>query len=110
MTASTGERAAVLDDLLTERQSCRALSDAPVPRDLLDELLTMAQGSPSWCNTQPWHLTLASHAPFLRARIGLPEHRKILLGISFGFADREHPANAFRTNRADIDTAATVIS
>lgn len=228
MTAAIGERAAVLEDLLAARRSCRAFRDTPVPRDLLDQLLTLAQRSASWCNTQPWHLTvvegaaletlraefveyarthesesdfdfpaaytgeflarrrecawqlyesvgiakgdrvasavqtlenfrffgapavavittesdlgvygavdcgvyvgnfllaaqslglgtiaqaaLASHAPFLRERLGLPEHRKILLGVSFGFADDNHPANAFRTNRADIASAATVIS
>lgn len=228
MSATTGEHAAVLDALLAERQSCRAFRDTPVPRPLLDELLAMAQRSPSWCNTQPWHLTilegtaletlrtefveyarttetrpdfdfptaytgeflerrrecawqlyesvgiakgdraasaeqtlenfrffgapavavittesdlgvygavdcgvyvghfllaaqslglgaiaqaaLASHAPFLRKRLGIPEHRKIVLGISFGFSDHEHPANAFRTNRVDATAAVTVIS
>lgn len=168
MAAPTNDRVAVLDDLLTERSSCRAFLETPVPAEVLDRLLTMAQRSPSWCNTQPWHLTvvegsaletlrtefveharsqtekpdfpfpteytgqflerrrecawqlydsvgiaqaaLASHAPFLREHLDIPEHRKIVLGISFGYADTDHQANAFRTNRADIAIAARVIS
>ncbi|WP_280762204.1 nitroreductase [Prescottella agglutinans] len=222
------ERVAVLEELFTERWSCRAFQDIPVPREILDRLLAMAQRSPSWCNTQPWHITviegdaleairadfvehaqtnsdasdfpfparytgqflerrrecawqlydsvgiakgdrqasgeqalenfrffgapavavitteadlgtygavdcgvyvghfllaaqslglatiaqaaLASHAPFLRERLGLPENRKIVVGISFGYADVDHPANGFRTSRAGMDTVATLIS
>lgn len=228
MLTSTEDHVAVLNELLTQRRSCRAFRDEPVPREVLDRLLTMSQRSPSWCNTQPWHLTvvcgpaleklrsefvdharehapesdfefptaytgdllarrrecawqlyesvgvargdrrasaeqalqnfqffgapavavitteadvgvygavdcgvyvgnfllaaeslglatiaqaaLAAHAPFLRERLSIPDHRKIVLGISFGYADREHPANAFRTTRAGVASAATVIS
>ncbi len=228
MGAPIDARVAVLEELLTERWSCRAFQDTPVRREILDRLLAMAQRSPSWCNTQPWHITviegdaleairndfvdhaqstsgasdfpfpvrytgqylerrrecawqlydsvgiatgdrqasgeqalenfrffgapavavitteadlgtygavdcgvyvghfllaaqslglaaitqaaLASHAPFLRERLGLPENRKIVVGISFGYADADHPANGFRTSRADTDTVATFIS
>lgn len=228
MSAPTDRRVDVLDELMTQRWSCRAFLDTPVPRETTDRLLTMAQRSPSWCNTQPWHVTvvegaaleavradfvdharkhpeqpdfpfpekytgqflerrrecawqlydsvgitkgdrqasgeqalenfrffgapavavitteaelgtygavdcgvyvghfllaaqslglatiaqaaLASHAPFLRERLDLPENRKIVLGISFGFADLGHRANGFRTSRTDIDTAVTVMS
>lgn len=209
----------MLAGLLEERWSCRAFLSAPVPNETIERLVTMAQRSPSWCNTQPWELTiltgtalerlradfvdhvrthaaepdftfparytgryqerrrecarqlyesvgiglddreasgrqalenfrffgapalavitseedlgtygavdcgvyighfllaaqalglatiaqaaLASHAQFLRSRLNIPDHRKIVLGISFGYPDREHPANGFRTSRAD---------
>jgi nitroreductase len=45
---------------------------------------------------------LASHAPFVRAHFGIPEDRLVLCGISFGYEDQAHPANAFRTSRAPL--------
>jgi nitroreductase len=44
---------------------------------------------------------LAAHPDFVRAHLGLPADRRIVLGISFGHAEAEHPANRFRTERAD---------
>ncbi|AII10938.1 nitroreductase [Rhodococcus opacus] len=227
MAVSTDTRVDVLDELLDERWSCRAFLDTPVPAETLDRLLTTAQRSPSWCNTQPWQVTiltgqfleavrsefvdyatshsaapdlpfperysgkylerrrecawqlyesvgiaqgdreasgkqalenfrffgapavavitteadlgtygaidcgvyvgsfllvaqslglatiaqaaLASHAPFLRERLGIPDHRKIVLGISFGYPDRDHPANGFRTTRAAVGSETAVL-
>jgi nitroreductase len=50
---------------------------------------------------------LAGVAPFVRDWFGIPEQRKIVCGISFGYADPDHPANGFRTTRAPIDQAAS---
>lgn len=46
---------------------------------------------------------LAAHAKFVRRHFGLGDDRLMLCGISFGYADREHPANGFRTRRAGVD-------
>jgi nitroreductase len=46
---------------------------------------------------------LAGVAPFVRDHFAIPAHRKVVCGISFGFADPDHPANAFRTTRAPLD-------
>jgi len=51
---------ASLGRLLHGRWSCRAFDPAPVPRALIERLLTLAQRTPSWCNMQPWHLVLTS--------------------------------------------------
>jgi len=45
---------------------------------------------------------LAGYSPFIRAHFGIPEDQRIVCGISFGYADLEHPANGFRTTRAPI--------
>ena len=45
---------------------------------------------------------VASYAPLLRSHLGIAEDRMILCAISFGFADTAHPANDFRTNRAEL--------
>lgn len=54
--------AAVLDALLRARYSCRAYRQERVPRELVETALRMAQQTPSWCNTQPWRVHVASGA------------------------------------------------
>jgi nitroreductase len=46
---------------------------------------------------------IAAHAPMVRAHFDLPQDRLILCAISFGYADTEHPANSFRTQRETPD-------
>jgi nitroreductase len=45
--------------------------------------------------------SLATRPTFIRRHFGLPEDRRIVCGISFGYEDPAHPANGFRTTRAD---------
>ncbi|WP_170400500.1 nitroreductase [Ruegeria arenilitoris] len=45
---------------------------------------------------------LATYSPFLRRYFDIPDDRMILCAISFGYADTDHPANKFRTDRADL--------
>lgn len=44
---------------------------------------------------------VAAQAPFVRRHFDIPQDRMILCAISFGYADPDHPANGFRTDRAD---------
>lgn len=46
---------------------------------------------------------IASRSDAVRAHFNLPENRKIICGISFGYADADHPANSFRMPRAALD-------
>ncbi|MFE6859002.1 nitroreductase [Nocardia sp. NPDC057668] len=45
---------------------------------------------------------LATYSPFLHEYFAIPEDRQIVAGISFGYGDPNHPANGFRTTRADL--------
>ena len=45
---------------------------------------------------------LAAYGPFLHRYFQIPEDRLILCAISFGYSDRKHPANNFRTDRAAL--------
>src|ERR1700688_1289083 len=198
----------VLEDLLSERFSCRAFRPDPVPRATIERILTAAQKTASWCNSQPWQLAIASgaatkkfrdvmygaasggkpnsgdfpcpreyrgvylerrresgfqlynslgiprgdkagyakqalenfnffgaphvaivcggyvtsfmlaaqalgvatipqaalafHSEVVRQHFGLKDDRKVVCGISFGFPDRAHKANSYRTTRAGI--------
>lgn len=47
--------------------------------------------------------SVASYPALIRAHFGLDESRLILCAISFGHEDASHPANAFRTSRAQVD-------
>lgn len=219
---------AVLEYLLTARYSCRAFRPQRVPRPVIERILTLAQRSASWCNTQPWQViitsgsatdrfrdalsqeaqqygetfdfdppaeyrgvyrerrrttgwqlyeavgvergdraasarqafenfrlfgaphvaivttdaaqgaygaldsglfidtfllaatslgvatipqaALAGHSPFIREYFQIPADRKILVGISFGYADNDHPANSYRTARAPLHEVATWVT
>ncbi|MDR9486187.1 MAG: nitroreductase [Sediminimonas sp.] len=46
---------------------------------------------------------IAAYAPTLRRVLDIPDDRLILCAISFGYADPDHPANTFRTERAPLD-------
>lgn len=46
---------------------------------------------------------LAMQAKFIRSYFGMPEGRKVVCGISFGYADTTHPVNGYRTERAGVD-------
>jgi nitroreductase len=50
---------------------------------------------------------LARCAPFLHQYFNIPDSRSVVCGISFGFPDRDHPANGFRTGRAELAEAVT---
>ena len=45
---------------------------------------------------------IASYSGFIRDWFELPDNRQTVCAISFGRADTAHPANAFRTTRADL--------
>src|SRR5262249_28463996 len=49
--------------------------------------------------------SLAAYPEFWRAEVGLSRDRWLVCGISFGFEDRVHPANKFRTTRAAVADA-----
>ena len=49
-----------LDEAIRERHSTRMFSSRPVPRELVNEALDLAQLAPSNSNIQPWHLVLVS--------------------------------------------------
>jgi nitroreductase len=46
---------------------------------------------------------IASYAPLIRSHFDLGDDRSVLCAISFGYADKEHRANGFRTERASVD-------
>ena len=64
----------VLAELLASRFSCRAFLPRPVPTETIERLLTLAQLSPSWCNSQPWQTIVTEGAGTERFRAALQTH------------------------------------
>ncbi|GAA5124031.1 nitroreductase [Alloalcanivorax gelatiniphagus] len=60
--------------LLDERWTCRQFLPDEVPRADIERLLALAQRTPSWCNTQPWHVEVTSGGATARLRAAFAEH------------------------------------
>ena len=56
-----------------ERRSIRGYKPDPVPKELIDEVISVARLAPSSMNTQPWHFHVISGSPLERIREGNTE-------------------------------------
>jgi nitroreductase len=52
---------------------------------------------------------LAFHSEVVRQHFGLGEDRRVVCGISFGYADPDHKANSYRTSRAKVSDTVTFV-
>lgn len=52
----------------------------------------------------------ANYSPLLHEFFGIPENRAVVCGASFGYADPAHPANSFRSRRAEPEDAVSWMS
>lgn len=59
-------RAKAFYEALKTRRTCRQFSDAPVPRQVIEQAILAAGSAPSGANHQPWHFAV----------IGSPEKKK----------------------------------
>lgn len=66
-------RAEALSALLQSRYSCRAFRADPVPTAVIAEIVEDAGRAPSWCNAQPWGVTVTQGAATARFRDTLLE-------------------------------------
>jgi len=57
-----------LIDAVNERRSIRAFKPEPVPRSVLDDVLSTALRAPSWANTQPWEILVVTGSPLQEIR------------------------------------------
>jgi len=52
---------------------------------------------------------LAHHAGLIRRHFKMPDDRRVVCGVSFGYADYAHKANSYRTSRASIAETVTFL-
>jgi nitroreductase len=84
-------------EIVLERRSIRGYLDKPVPRALIEEILTMAMRSPTSMNTQPWHFHVITGEPLGRIRkgntdnilAGVPDSREFRRGEAFAGVHRD---------------------
>lgn len=62
---------AALHALLHARHSCRAFLETQVPQGTISQMLLDAGRAPSWCNAQPWQVTVTSGAATERFRTAM---------------------------------------
>jgi nitroreductase len=85
------------DDVMMGRRSIRGYKPDPVPRALIEEILTLAMRAPSSMNTQPWNFTVLTGEPLDRIRqgnternlAGIPHSREFRTGHAFGGVHRD---------------------
>lgn len=68
-------RARAFREEIATRRSCRMFSDAPVPREVIEEAILAAGTAPSGANHQPWHFAVVS-SPDLKHRIRLAAEKE----------------------------------
>ncbi|MFQ3454075.1 nitroreductase [Bradyrhizobium sp. UFLA01-814] len=57
---ATEDRIGALEELLNERYSVRAFQPREVSREVIEHILSTAQRTASWCNSQPWQVLIVS--------------------------------------------------
>ena len=85
------------DEVVLGRRSTRGFLKKPVPRALMEEILTLAMRAPSSMNTQPWNFTVVTGEVLDRIRAGnternlagIPHSREFRTGGAFAGAHRE---------------------
>jgi Nitroreductase len=85
------------DEVIYGRRSIRGFKPDPVPRSLLEEVVSLAIRAPSSLNTQPWHFYIVTGEPLDRIRqgnvernlAGVPESREFRKMEEYGGKHRE---------------------
>jgi nitroreductase len=85
------------DDVILGRRSIRGYLPKPVPRALIEDVLTLAMRAPSSMNTQPYHFHVVGGAALdairagntQRMAAGIPQSREFRTGEAFAGAHRE---------------------
>ena len=68
-----------LEQAMRERRSIRGFTDQPVSREMMEEILAVANLAPSSMNTQPWHFHVLTGAVLEAVRRGNTE--RMLAGV-----------------------------
>lgn len=85
------------DDVIMGRRSIRGYKPEPVPKALVEEILTLAMRAPSSMNTQPWSFYVLTGEPLdlvragntERMMAGVPQSREFRIGQAFEGKHRE---------------------
>jgi nitroreductase len=101
------------DDVILGRRSIRGYKPDPVPKELIEEILTLAMRAPSSMNTQPWNFTVVTGEPLDRIRAGnternlagIPHSREFRIGQAFAGVHRDRQVGVAKQLFAAMDIA-----
>ncbi len=85
------------EEVVRGRKSIRGYLDKPIPRELIEEVVSLAMRSPTSMNTQPWHFHIITGEPLDKIRkgnterilAGEPDSREFRRGEPFAGVHRE---------------------
>ena len=63
---------------ISARHSTRAFSDAPVPKDVLEQIVDAGRRAPSAMNVQPWEFVVVTDAEARRDLAGMTDYGKFI--------------------------------
>src|SRR3954454_18027961 len=95
------ERIGVLEELLNERDSVRAFLAKEVARAPIEHLLTTAQRTASWCNSQPWQVVITSDEAKERFRNLIYKEASGGLGDDYDFSPPREYLGAYLDRRRE---------
>ncbi|WP_396438212.1 nitroreductase family protein [Limnohabitans sp.] len=84
------------------RKSVRGYQQKPVPREVIEEILSVAKWSPSSMNTQPWHVHVVTGEPLDRIRRGNTENMVKGVPPKRDFLMKESYEGIHRKRQVDI--------
>lgn len=91
------------EELVRSRRSVRGYQDKPVPRKVVDEIISLAKRAPSSMNTQPWHIHVVTGDALDRVRAGNTE--KMLAGAPIKRDIETHGAYEGVHRKRQVDIA-----
>lgn len=92
-----------LEQAMLERRSIRGFSKDPVSRELLEEIIALANRAPSSMNTQPWHFHVLTGSPLEKVREG--NSTRMLQGVPPVREISDHGAYAGVHRERQVDIA-----
>ena len=89
-------------ELIKARKSVRGYKQKPVPREVIEEILSVAKWSPSSMNTQPWYVHVVTGEPLERIRHGNTENMVKGVPPKRDFPMKESYEGIHRKRQVDI--------
>ncbi|MFT6674012.1 MAG: nitroreductase [Sulfitobacter sp.] len=92
-----------IEQVMNERRSIRGFTDRPVSREVLQEVIALANRAPSSMNTQPWHLHVLAGDALEQVRTGNTE--RMLAGVTPSREIEDYAAYEGEHRQRQIDIA-----
>ena len=89
-------------ELIKARRSVRGYRPDPVPREVIEEIISVAKWAPSSMNTQPWHVHVVTGEPLDNIRRGNTENMLAGVPPKREFPMRESYEGIHRTRQVEV--------